>query len=87
VQVGYTQYEEYLEAHNQGQHIYPTHRASLSDLLLLHRVIKHIVRDALWFLPENPEFTYGCLIRIWGTRVFFEIQGDHYECRWRRRLL
>ncbi len=87
VQVGYTQYKEYLEAHNQGQHIYPTHRTSLSDLLLLHRVIKHIVHDDSWFLPENPEFTYSCLIRIQGTSMFFEIQGDHYECRWRRRLL
>ena len=81
VQVGYTLHEEYLEAHNPGQHSYPTHRASLSNLLLLNRVIKRIVHDNAWFLPENPEFAYGCLIRIWETSMFFEIQGDHYECR------
>ena len=36
VQVDYTLYQEYLEARNHGQHSYPTHRASLSDLLLLN---------------------------------------------------
>jgi hypothetical protein len=87
VQVGYTLYEEYLEAHTQGHHSYPTHRASLSDLLLLNRVIKRIVHDEAWYLPENPEFSYGCLIRIWGTSVYFDIQEHHYECRWRRRHL
>ena len=87
VQVGYALYEEYLEAHTQGRHSYPTHTASLSDLLLLNRVIKRIVHDEAWYLPENPEFSYGCLIRIRGTSVYFDIQEHHYECRWRRRLL
>jgi hypothetical protein len=87
VQVGYTLYKEYLEAHHQGHHSYPTHRASLSDLLLLNRVIQRIVHDDEWYLTENPEFAYGCLIKIRGTSVYFDIQADHYECRWRRRLL
>ena len=87
VQVDYTLYKEYLEARNHDQHSYPTHRASLLDLLLLNRVVKWIVHDDAWFLPENPEFACGCLIRIRGTSVFFEIKGDHNECQWRRRVL
>jgi len=45
VQVGYSLYENYLEARNHGRHSHPIHRASLSDLLLLNRVIKRIVHD------------------------------------------
>jgi hypothetical protein len=87
VQVGYTLYEEYLEANNQGQHSYPTHRASLSDLLLLNRVIKRIVHADAWYLPENPEFAYECIIRIQGSRVGVQIEEESYEFRGRRGIL
>ena len=45
VQVGYSLYKDYLEARNHGQHSHPIHRESLSDLLLLNRVIKRIVHS------------------------------------------
>ncbi len=66
VQVEYTLYEDYLVAQNQRQNIYPKYTARLSDLLLLNRVIKRIVHNGAWYLPENPEFEYGCLINIVG---------------------
>jgi len=47
--------------------------AHLSDLLLLNRVIKSIVHNDVWYLPENPEFEYGCLINIRGSIVYFTI--------------
>ena len=88
VQVGYTLYEEYLEANNQGQHHgYPTHRASLSDLLLQNRVLKRIVHDDAWYLPENPDFAYECVIRIQGTSVGLQIEDNSNESRGRRRFL
>jgi hypothetical protein len=87
VQVGYTLYEEYLEANNQGQHSYPTHRASLSDLLLLNRVLKSIVHYDAWYLPENPEFEYECIIRIRGTSVAFQVEDNSNESRGRGRFL
>ena len=51
-------------ARNQCQNIYPKYMARLSDLLLLNQVIKRIVHNDAWYLPENPEFEYGCLINI-----------------------
>jgi hypothetical protein len=39
VEVVYTLFEEYLLARNKRQHCYPTHRARLSDLILLNPVI------------------------------------------------
>jgi hypothetical protein len=62
-----TQYEDYLYylvTQNQHRHIYPKYIARLSGLLLLNRVIKGIVHDDTWYLPENPEFEYGCLINV-----------------------
>ena len=73
VQVEYTLYEDYLVAQNQCQNIYPKYTAHLSDLLLLNRVIKSIVHNDAWYLPENPEFEYGCLINIRGSIVYFTI--------------
>ena len=73
VQVEYTLYEDYLVAQNQRQNIYPKYTARLSDLLLLNRVIKRIVQNDAWYLPENPEFEYGCLINIRGSIVYFTI--------------
>jgi hypothetical protein len=67
VEVDYTIYEEYLAARNEGHYNYPTHSANLSDLTLLDRVIKRIVHDDAWYLPENPEFEYDCIINIQGT--------------------
>jgi hypothetical protein len=39
VEVVYTLYKEYLVARDKDQHCYPSHRASLSDLILLNPVI------------------------------------------------
>ncbi len=39
VEVVYTLYKEYLAARNKSRHCYPTHRASLSNLILLNLVI------------------------------------------------
>jgi len=66
-------YEDYLVAQNKCQNIYPKYTACLSDLLLLNRVIKSIVHYDAWYLPENPEFEYGCLINIRGSIVYFTI--------------
>ena len=82
VEVEYTLYEEYL-ASRADQELY---RATLSDLLLLNRVIKRIVHGDARYLPENPEFEYECLIYIQGTGVGFQIERGNYEFR-RRRLL
>ena len=76
VQVKYTLYEDYLVAQNQRRHIYPKYMARLSDLLHLNRVIKFIVHDDAWYLPENPEFEYGCLINIHGSILYFTIPED-----------
>ena len=73
VQVEYTLYEDYLVAQNQRQNIYPKYTARLSDLLLLNRVIKSIVHNDAWYLPENPEFEYGRLINIRGSILYFTI--------------
>ena len=73
VQVTCTLYEDYLVAQNQHQNIYPKYMARLSDLLLLNRVIKSIVHNDAWYLPENPEFEYGCIINIHGSIVYFTI--------------
>jgi hypothetical protein len=86
MEVVYTLYEEYLAARNKGRHCYPTHRASLSDLILLNPVIKRIVHDNAWYLPENPEFDYECLINICGSIVCVQILGTHHEFRGRRIL-
>ena len=59
MQVKYTLYEDYLVAQNKRQDIYPKYTARLSDLLLLNRVIKSIVHNDAWYLPENSEFEYG----------------------------
>jgi len=79
VQVDYTIYEDYLVAQNQHQHIYPKYIAHLSNLLLLNRVIKRIVHDDAWYLSENPEFEYGCLIYICGSILYFKIPEEPYE--------
>jgi hypothetical protein len=79
VQVDYTIYEDYLVAQNQCQHIYPKYIAHLSNLLLLNRVIKRIVHDDAWYLSENPEFEYGCLINICGSILHFKIPEEPYE--------
>ena len=73
VQVEYTLYEDYLVAQNQRQNIYPKYMARLYDLLLLNWVIKSIVHNDVWYLPENPEFEYDCLINIRGSIVYFTI--------------
>jgi hypothetical protein len=73
VQVEYTLYEDYLVAQNQRQNIYPKYTACLSDLLLLNRVIKGIVHNDAWYLPGYPEFEYGCVINIHGSRVYCTI--------------
>ena len=73
VQVKYTLYEDYLVAQNQRQNIYPKYTARLSDLLLLNRVIKSIVHNDAWYLPEKPDFEYGCLINIRGSILYFTI--------------
>ncbi len=73
MEVVYILYEEYLAARNEGHHCYPTHRARLSNLILLNTVIKCIVHDDAWYLPENPEFDYECLIYILGSMLFFQI--------------
>jgi hypothetical protein len=86
VEVVYILYEEYLAARNKGRHCYPTHRARLSNLILLNPVIKRIVHDDAWYLPENPEFDYECLINICGSMLCFQIQGEHHEFRGRRIL-
>jgi hypothetical protein len=80
VEVGYTLYEEYLASRNY-QELY---RASLSDLLLLNRVIKRIVHRDAWYLPENPEFDYECIIDIRGSGVGFQIESINDEFRRRR---
>jgi len=86
VEVDYTLYEEYLVARNKGRHSHPTHRASLSNITLLDRVIKHIVHDNAWYLPENPEFEYGCLTNIRGSILYFTIPQEPYEFSGRRFL-
>jgi len=73
VQVEYTLYEDCMVAQNQCQNIYPKYMAHLSDLLLLNRVIKSIVHNDAWYLPENPEFERSCLINIRGSIVYFTI--------------
>ena len=78
VQVEYTLYEDYLVAQNQRRHIYPKYIARLTNLLHLNRVIKCIVHDDAWYLPENPEFEYGCLINIRGSILYFTIPEDTY---------
>ena len=69
----YTLYEDYLVAQNQHQHVYPKYIARLSDLPLQNRVIKLIVHYDAWYLPESPEFEYGCLINICGSILYFTI--------------
>jgi hypothetical protein len=69
----YTLYEDYLVAQNQCQYVYPKYIARLSDLLLQNRVIKLIVHYDAWYLPESPEFEYGCLINICGSILYFTI--------------
>ncbi len=49
-------------------------------------VIKGIVHDDAWYLPENPEFDYDCLINICGSMMCFQIPGKHHEFRGRRIL-
>jgi len=75
VQVKCTLYEDYLVTQSQCQNIYPKCTALVSDLLLLNQVIKSIVHNDndVWYLPENPEFEYGCLINIRGSIVYFTI--------------
>ena len=73
MQVEYTLYEDYLVAQNQRQNIHPKYTARLSDLLLLNWVKKSFVHNDAWYLPENPEFEYGCLINIRGSILYFTI--------------
>ncbi len=86
VEVIYTLSKEYLAARNEGRHYYPTHRASLSNSILLNPVIKCFVHDDTWYLPENPEFDYKCLINIRGSMLCFQIPGKHHEFQGRRVL-
>ncbi len=86
VEVVYTLYEEYLAARNEGRHCYPTHGASLSNLILLNPVIKRIVHGNAWYLPENQKFDYECLIYICGSMLCFQILGQHHEFQGRRIL-
>ena len=73
VEVNYTFYTDYLDARNGGQGFdYPVNRSSLSSLLLQDRIIERIVHD-MWYLPENPEFNYECLINILRSRLCFHI--------------
>ena len=73
MKVKYTLYEDYLVARNQHQDIYPKYMARLSDLLQLNQVIKSIVHNDAWYLPETPEFEYSCIINIRGSIVYFTI--------------
>jgi hypothetical protein len=73
VKVEFTLYEDYLVARNQRQDIYHKYTARLSDLLQLNQVIKSIVHNDAWYIPETPEFEYGCLINICGSIVYFTI--------------
>jgi hypothetical protein len=86
VEVVYILYDKYLAARNKGRHCHPTHRARLSNLILLNTVIKRIVHDNAWYLPENPEFDYECLIYICGSMLCFQILREHHEFRGRRIL-
>jgi hypothetical protein len=86
VEVVYTLFKECLLARNEGRHCYPTHRARLYNLILLNTVIKCIVFDNAWYLPENPEFDYKCLIYIRGSMLCFQILREHHEFRGRRIL-
>ena len=63
VDVEYALYDDYLAVRNEFCHV-PTHRARLSELLLINRAIKYILHDYAWYLPENPEFAYECITRI-----------------------
>jgi len=73
VKVEYTLHEDYLVARNQRRDIYHKYTACLSDLLQLNQVIKSIVQNDAWYIPETPEFEYGCLINICGSIVYFTI--------------
>jgi hypothetical protein len=86
MEVLYILYEEYLAARNKGRHCYPTHRARLSNLILLNTVIKRIVHDDAWYLPKNPEFDYECLINIRGSMFCFQILTEYHEF-WGRFIL
>ena len=62
VEVNYTFYTDYLDARDGGRGLdYRVNRSSLSSLLLQYIIIERIVHDT-WYLPENPEFSYECLI-------------------------
>ena len=78
-------HKEYLVASNEPRCI-PTHRARLSELLLLNRVMKSILHVDAWYLPENPEFAYKCIISIQDSRMGVQIVRGHYEFRGRRIL-
>ena len=78
-------HEEYLVASNEPRCV-PTHRARLSELLLLNQVIKSILHVSAWYLPENPEFAYECIISIQDSRVGVQIVRGRYEVRGRRIL-
>ena len=76
MRVEYTLYEDYLVRSNQGRHIYPKYIiARLSNLRLLNWVIKTIAHKDAWYLPKNPEFPYGCLIRISGKSQYLQYPG------------
>jgi hypothetical protein len=76
VDVEYALYDEYLVARNEFCYV-PTHRARLSELLLQNRIIKYIVHDDAWYLPENPEFAYEeCITRIQNSRASTQINRD-----------
>jgi hypothetical protein len=38
---------------------------------IVNRIIKLIVHNDVWYLPQNPEFEYGCLINIRRSIMFF----------------
>jgi hypothetical protein len=85
VHVEYALYDEYLVVRNELRYV-PTHRARLSELLLLNRVIKYILHDDASYLPENPEFAYECIISIQNSRAGVQIERGNYEFRGRRLL-
>jgi hypothetical protein len=45
---------------------------------VINRIIKHIVHNDAWYLPKNPEFEYGCLIKIRGSIMYFTIPEDYH---------
>jgi hypothetical protein len=77
LEVIYTLYQEYLAARNEGRHCYRTHRASLSNLILLNPVIKRIVHDDAWYLPKKIQnLTTSASLIFAGQCCVFKYQTN-----------